>query len=51
MNIVVDASIFMSIILNEPEKQKIITLTDGATVCTPMMRVIWNWQPDYPCHY
>ena len=35
MEIVVDASIFISIILNEPEKQTIIALTDGVEICVP----------------
>ena len=35
MEIVVDASVFISIILNEPEKQKIIALTDGAEIIAP----------------
>jgi uncharacterized protein with PIN domain len=35
MKVVVDASVFICIILNEPEKQKIITVTEGAELVSP----------------
>jgi predicted nucleic acid-binding protein len=33
--IIVDANIFLSVILNEPEKSRIITLTQGHTLVVP----------------
>ncbi|MDR1444903.1 MAG: type II toxin-antitoxin system VapC family toxin, partial [Treponema sp.] len=37
MEIMVDASTIICIILNEPEKQRIITLTEGAELAAPEM--------------
>jgi predicted nucleic acid-binding protein len=37
MEIMVDASTIICIILNEPEKQKIISLTEGAELAAPEM--------------
>lgn len=35
MNIIVDASVIVAVITNEPEKQQLITLTEGAELVAP----------------